>query len=140
MITADQASKLQPGDVLIIDDHFKYEHLNAREFVFSEFSPSAGYVRGRLIIRENEADQLGEEVTFRLNEVRIKPQLWNDFCLKIRVENIVESLLRQKDNAENEAILHRNEKDQAQYLSKKNESLTLQVVITALKSALEARE
>ena len=45
-----------------------------------------------------------------------------------------------KDNAENEAILHSNEKDQAQFLSKKNESLTLQVVITALNSALEAGE
>lgn len=128
MMTEEQASKLKPGDVLLGE--------NGREFVFSKAAPDAGSLLGNVVIHENHSTRLGEEAAFRISDVRIQAQTWSELRLRSRVEQVVESLRRQQASAEEE--LKQLTQGEAAYLSRKNESLTLHVTITALQVALES--
>lgn len=102
MMTEEQTSSLKQGDILFIENHFKHEYLKGREFIFSKISSSAGYVLGNLIIHENNSICPGEEATFRLSDNCIKAQTWSDFCLRSRLEDVLESLHRQIEVADSE--------------------------------------
>lgn len=134
MLTEEQASKLKQGDILIVEKYFEHEYLNGREVVFSKISTNAGCVIGNLIIHDDASVRLGEEATFRMSDICIKAQTWSDFCLRSKLEDIVESLHNQKEDVDSR--LNLLTRDDTSHLSLKNESLTVQVVLIALKSAL----
>ncbi|QHT62861.1 hypothetical protein GXP70_24690 [Paenibacillus lycopersici] len=85
--------------------------------------------------RLNHSNRLGEEAAFRISDVRIQAQTGSELRLRFRVEQVVESLRRQQALAEEE--LKQLTQGEAAYLSRKNESMTLHVAITALLIALE---
>ncbi|MGG1600999.1 hypothetical protein [Paenibacillus naphthalenovorans] len=136
MLTSDQVNRLQSGDIMVILNHWKDPNLNGREFVFTRVSPADGFVLGRLIIKEKGTVRLGEEATFRMDDINVKPARWEGYHLRATVEETLRSLERQKEFVEEEMVKAKHTNDNIQYLSRKNEAFTLDIVIRTLQSAL----